>query len=370
MVSLLLQLWSHIYRQRFHANIDTNNFTEGFNSSLRKYLLLRHDKSVYSLVKILVSLVFPEQEREYIELNIRQSEQYRKRTPETMPPYLQNRPQEVRAACMQSIEKAKQIEASCLQDSNTALGTYTVKTTGGCYETNITAGTCSCIYYQKQKMPCKHMFAVFRHTSLGWNDLPKELTEAPYMRLDLDTCNEPCAQDSVSQEYIGVDEEVTDEGNGEIPPKVTPGRMVAKLQRSIRDELAKCASMAYMVNDAPLLAEVHAQIQAIHLRLLQTARCNPQDSQLPVISLLVKANLSDYRRRSKLTARANMVLRKYRKRKASNDVPLQSKRMRLGDDPLLGASRRSVGRPKLKGKRRKTQSGEDTLITLIDHCRH
>jgi len=55
--------------------------------------------------------------------------------------------------------------------------------------------------------------------------------------------------------------------------------------------------------------EVHEQVKAIHIELLQAARSNPdKENQLPVILLLVKANLSDYRRHSILTPRASMVL--------------------------------------------------------------
>ena len=341
-----------MYRQCFHANIDTNNFTEGFNSSLRKYLLLRHDKSVHSLVKILLSVVFPEQEREYLELNIRQSEQYRKPINSTVPPYLLNRPQEVRAACLKNTEKAKLIESSRLKEFSNQPGTYTVTTSGGSYESSISAGKCSCPYFQKQKIPCKYMFAIFMHTKREWDDLPKKLTQAPYMTLDHDVSSTACAHD---QEQTWLDDvEELQPVAAVIPPKVTPGNMIAKLQRAIRDDLAKCASMAYMVNDAPLLMEAHERIKAIHMELLQAARSNPdKENQLPVMSLLVKADLSDYRRRSKLTPRASMVLRKYRKRKANVTSPINHKRMKMGDDPLLGASRRSVGRPKLPRKKKK-----------------
>ena len=203
------------------------------------------------------------------------------------------------------------------------------------------------------------MFAIFMHTKWEWDDLPKKLTQAPYMTLDHDVSSAACAHDQ-GQTWLDDGEELQpDDGEAlqpvaaVIPPKVTPGNMIAKLQRAIRDDLAKCASMAYMVNDAPLLMEVHEQVRTIHMELLQAARSNPhKENQLPVMSLLVKADLSDYRCHSKLTPRASMVLRKYRKRKANLTSPINHKKMKLGDHPLLGASRRSVGRPKLTRKKK------------------
>ena len=71
-------MWSHIFRQRFHAGIDTDNFTESFNNVFRtRYQQLRYDTTIHSLVKLLVDVVYPEQEREYNIKSAQLTTQYR-----------------------------------------------------------------------------------------------------------------------------------------------------------------------------------------------------------------------------------------------------------------------------------------------------
>ena len=102
-----MQLWSHIHRQCFHNSVDTNNFTESFNNVLKNhYLTLRNDKSVFSLTKILLQCVFPDQEREYTISTARQTTAYRQPR-NALPQFLTNRPSSVTSACLVNIEKGK-----------------------------------------------------------------------------------------------------------------------------------------------------------------------------------------------------------------------------------------------------------------------
>ena len=84
------------------------------------------------------------------------------------------------------------------------------------------------------------MFAIFMHTKWEWDDLPKKLTQAPYMTLDHDVSSAACAHDQ-GQTWLDDGEELQpDDGEAlqpvaaVIPPKVTPGNMIARLQRVIR----------------------------------------------------------------------------------------------------------------------------------------
>ena len=73
-----MQLWCHLFRQKFHGDVNTNNYTESFNNILKHhYFILRNDKSVFSLVQLLLQHVFPDQEREYTELSARQTKDHR-----------------------------------------------------------------------------------------------------------------------------------------------------------------------------------------------------------------------------------------------------------------------------------------------------
>ena len=100
-------MWSHIFRQQFHAGIDTDNFTESFNNVFRtRYQRLRYDTTIHSLVKLLVDVVFPEQEREYNIKTAMLTTHYRQPRHQ-LPEFLLGRPRQVQATCIGNMEKAK-----------------------------------------------------------------------------------------------------------------------------------------------------------------------------------------------------------------------------------------------------------------------
>lgn len=95
-------MWSHVYWQEYHVNVNTDNFTESFNNVFKnQYLTLRHDKSIF-FTKILLHCVFPDQEREHTVLTARQSSHYR--VPQTaIPDFLADRPLKVQNSCLANI---------------------------------------------------------------------------------------------------------------------------------------------------------------------------------------------------------------------------------------------------------------------------
>ena len=56
------------------------------------------------------------------------------------------------------------------------------------YLVNISGGYCSCPYFTKRSIPCKHIFAVFKlfPQQWSWDDLPLHLTNSAYMTFDID----------------------------------------------------------------------------------------------------------------------------------------------------------------------------------------
>jgi len=173
-----------VYRQSFHAEIDTDNLTEAFNHTLSsRYLQLRQDTSVTDLCEVLLNIVFPEQQQEYTIAVAQQTEGYRKPRYE-IPSYLIDRPRNVQPACLTNISKAKQLASSdTTTDGN---GVFTLNSTDKSYLINIPGGCCECPYFIKTKIPCKHMFAVFALFSdqWSWYDLPSQLTDSTYMTLE------------------------------------------------------------------------------------------------------------------------------------------------------------------------------------------
>ena len=126
-----------MYRKEFHARVNTDNFTESFNNVLKNhYLTLRHDKSVYSLTKIILHCVFPDQEREYVILTARQSSAHRQsRT--ILPHFLLNRPAHVQNSCLSNIEKGKRISSVSISEVSSKDGIFKVMSSKGDYEVSI-----------------------------------------------------------------------------------------------------------------------------------------------------------------------------------------------------------------------------------------
>ena len=79
----------------------------------------------------------------------------------------------------------------------------------------------------------------------------------------------------------------------------------------------------------------------------------------------MKEEVSEYRRKAKVIARANQLTHRYKKlkRKSNTGCPIQLKRPRLKDDPLNAATRPSVGRPKSK----KADTNKKTNCTGMSH---
>ena len=184
-----IQLWAHTYRQIFHADIDMNNITESINNSMRsRYLKIRPDATVFSLIEALVEVAFPAKEKRYIQATVKQMESYRKsRYP--LSNYLLNWPQGIKGECLINEEKAKAIVDSMLQSTSQEGVFFVSRHPKSCpqsgYKVNVRQGHCSCAYFAIKKIPCKHMFAVFSHfPAWTWYHLPDSLTQAPHMILD------------------------------------------------------------------------------------------------------------------------------------------------------------------------------------------
>ena len=52
------------------------------------------------------------------------------------------------------------------------------------YHVNVLGGTCSCPDNRLLRMPCKHMFMIFKHTTTTFSDLPQHLVSSPSMVID------------------------------------------------------------------------------------------------------------------------------------------------------------------------------------------
>ena len=129
-----------------------------------------------------------------------------------------------------------------------------------------------------------------------------------------------------------------------------------------------------MIHDISVLKEIDDKVNHIHTELLQTASTNLSSEQIPVMKCLMADESNEYKQRIHLISRANQLTKKYRtihvKRKSNvSTCPLPLKQLKVKEDPLNKASRRSVGRP--KGKQIKNSLGKPAgyIFTFYVHVR-
>lgn len=179
------------------------------------------------------------------------------------------------------------------------------------------------------------------------------------------TLDNDILQDEHSDLCIVEEDQSTPFTSTAIPLHQTPGSQLLRLQKQLRDELAKCSAAVFMVDDITILENVKRKVHSIHSELLSTSSICDKAEELPILKNLMKEEVSEYRRKAKVIARANQVTRRYKKlkRKSNTGCPIQPKRPRLKDDPLNAATRPSVGRPKSK----KADTNKKTIGTGMSH---
>ena len=349
-----MQLWSHVYRQTFYAEIDTDNLTEAFNHALRsQYLQLRQDSSVTDLIEVLVNIVFPEQQHEYTVAVAQQTDAYRKPQYD-IPDYLSDRPRNVQTACLANMSKAKQFISSDVTTDGD--GVFTLKSNDKSYVVNIPGGYCECPYFSKTKIPCKHMFAIFSLFSeqWSWHDLPCQLTECAYMTLETSLLEQDLV-DTIISEPVGELQDaftsavtvgnttenqysdavictmmddgnydvVLDNGdicvelekrnNGEneidkpaqqIPTAETSTHKLRSLQKNAHTVLTKCKDVCYLTNDCSVLEAVIQNAEEIYCELVESADPSNTSKFLPVFPVLAHNSANISRKRTKLLCRA------------------------------------------------------------------
>ena len=261
------------------------------------------------------------------------------------------------------MEKAKEIPAASILEISLKDGVYKVISSSGKfeYDVKIADGTCSCPYFLRENIPCKHMFSVFEHSTWSWANLPLTLTESPHMMLEMnisraaDHCEPqyiddvPDHADQVAAADMVVDhvdpvvdhvhevddlvDQVTDTRQSvhtEIPTYQPSGKTLLNLQKRIRDNLAKCSAAVFMIDNINILKELDEKVNNIHTELMQAASTTLTSEQIPVMKCLMSEEVSEYKKRIQLISRANQVTRKYRtiyekKRKLHGSIcPLKS----------------------------------------------
>ena len=160
-------------------------------------------------------------------------------------------------------------------------GVYSVKSNRGMYKVQIQEGSCSCPYFTQSRIPCKHIFSIIQNFKWRWEDLPHSLTESPFMTLDNDIL-----QDEHSDLCVVEEDKSAPFTSTPIPLHQTPGSKLLRLQKQLRDELAKCSAAVFMVDDIAILENVQRKVHSIHSELLSTSSICEKEEELPILKKL------------------------------------------------------------------------------------
>lgn len=149
----------------------------------------------------------PALHHKYVYLNFKQSELYRSYKPSIVPYFLQGRPKATILHCLHRQAKSNTFTENKIHDLNTDEGKFEVmgKATTHIVDFGISAGepACTCKDWTKNKIPCKHFFAVFKfRPKWSWDRLPKSYLESPYLSLDEDAINHYVQLESESDSHI------------------------------------------------------------------------------------------------------------------------------------------------------------------------
>lgn len=128
-----------------------------------------------------------------------------------------------------------------------------------------------------------------------------------------------------------------------------------------------------MINSINLLEELHGKVDNMHTELLKAMSLKTSPEQIPIVKCLMSEEVSHYKQRMKVIARANQLTKKYRtiravKRKADDsNFPLPKRQCKLKDDPLTMATRTSSGRPKGKRVKKGINNCAYFVVTIIQY---
>ncbi|XP_048020440.1 uncharacterized protein LOC125251463 [Megalobrama amblycephala] len=204
--------WCRAYAPHgFSVAVTTNNGVEALNKSLKSfYLKFSGTGSLSSLLETLVCEFVPEQLLSYSRLNFIYSSECKTYNP-AVPAFLKDRPRSFVKHCLNSIKAA----SSYSKEHVEVLGKESFKvkseTTSAWYKVELGDSekypSCECVLFKTTFLPCKHFFAIFRHTDKTWVDLSPEYCQNPYVTLDFNVAltQDPQSNEISNQENLCFD---------------------------------------------------------------------------------------------------------------------------------------------------------------------
>ncbi|XP_078349678.1 uncharacterized protein LOC144634557 [Oculina patagonica] len=258
-------------KDRLLCSVCTTNGVERQNKSFKyEYLEGNRNANLSTMLTILVDQFLPDKYTKYVEENTRRSKNYKRYDPK-MPPYLYNRPRHIVQHCLDKRELANAIPAHHVVSkgdgkfevhSQTPMLNVWYKVSFGGQDAT---PSCMCDDWQRTRLPCKHMFAIFKHKpDWGFESLSEKYRNSPFFTLDEDLIF-PVDNIHVEQaEYpkeepviVGTSQER--ENNKENLPY--PKRYNKTVATQCRDLMNQAKSLTFIVDDPDVLEQVRKSLQ-------------------------------------------------------------------------------------------------------------
>ena len=206
----------------------------------------------------------------YVEENTRLSCSY-KRYDLEMPHYLHNRPRHIVQHCLEKIDLAKSIpfhhvilegEGQFEVHSQTSMLDVWCKVTFGGHDAT---PSCTCKEWQRTHLPCKHMFAIFRHKpDWGFENLSEAYRTSPFFILDEDLIfpnnnnnnTQPVIEFTKEERMAADSEEIDNLMNIDKGNRPLPSRFKKTVAAQCRELMNQAKSLTYIVDDTDILVQV------------------------------------------------------------------------------------------------------------------
>ena len=184
--------WARSFRENdLERNINTNNGAESLNKLLKyKFLKKSAEKSLCGIISLVIDKFLPHLYRELLTANVKSIEINGIRSYGSfIPPFLKGRPRKFIEHCLPRIKNAetdfngnKNLIRIDIENK-----LFEVKSSSDqkVYSCDLKLPRCECMDWRRYKLPCKHMFYVFKYVpGIDWNCLPVAYLQQDFLKVD------------------------------------------------------------------------------------------------------------------------------------------------------------------------------------------
>ena len=243
----------------------------------------------------------------YIEKNVKCHSMYKRYNGE-LPAYLVNRPRFFVSHCKDKIGHARDYGKAGIKLTGTD-GLFKVKSDTNdnkWYNVQLKEPSCECMSWQRTRLPCKHMFAIFmHHPQWNWDSLPANYRESAFINLDYDLLEgnllnqsssstdstSPSSTSECTSNIDDGDDHLSASGPDEPPSKrhkacssdsaqVPPNQKehsVGSEAKVCRDLLHQIRELTFVLKDAAVFKQLHNQLKSL---LQEVAKHKPTEDGL------------------------------------------------------------------------------------------